>query len=426
MICVKAFAGRLHDADGMNIPRIPVSHLPSATQLAAAPHRLLFFIGALNVLAAMAWWTAWLVDARWHVFGFTPPPVHAGWAHAFVMQYQVLPPFIFGFLLTVFPRWMGLRELSRLHYLPIGLGILCGQVLFLAGLAGTPALVHAGVLCTLAGWIGALAILLHLLWQDAGRNWHAVSCAAALVLGLLGLGMFVVFLHGGDARLLFASIKLGSFGLLLPIYVTVAHRMFPFFAGNLVAGYAAWRPMWFLAAFWLFALLHLALELVHAYAWTWLADLPLLAMSSLWLWRTWPRGHAPALLRVLFLGYAWLPVAFALYATQSLWFALDGNFVLGRAPAHALYVGFFGGLLVAMVTRVTQGHSGRVLELGRAAAFAFGLVQVVAAIRIAAEILADGPLWQAIAAAGWLAAFLPWVLRSAWIYLTPRADGKPG
>ena len=26
----------------------------------------------------------------------------------------------------------------------------------------------------------------------------------------------------------------------------------------------------------------------------------------------------------------------------------------------------------------------------------------------------------------WLLAFLPWVLRSAWIYLTPRADGKAG
>ena len=35
----------------------------------------------------------------------------------------------------------------------------------------------------------------------------------------------------------------------------------------------------------------------------------------------------------------------------------------GRAPAHALYIGFFGSLLVAMVTRVTQGHSGRPLEL---------------------------------------------------------------
>ena len=35
--------------------------------LATAPHRLMFFIGASNVLLAMLWWTAWLVDARWPV-----------------------------------------------------------------------------------------------------------------------------------------------------------------------------------------------------------------------------------------------------------------------------------------------------------------------------------------------------------------------
>jgi uncharacterized protein involved in response to NO len=35
-------------------------------------------------------------------------------------------------------------------------------------------------------------------------------------------------------------------------------------------------------------------------------------------------------------------------------------------------------------------------------------------------------MWQAITALGWLVAFLPWVLRSAYIYLTPRADARPG
>jgi uncharacterized protein involved in response to NO len=399
--------------------------LPSARQLAAAPHRLLFLIGALNVLAAMTWWALWLVDVHWHVFGFDPPPVHAGWAHAFVMQYQVLPPFIFGFLLTVFPRWMSLPELTRWHYLPVGLGLFSGQLAFLAGLAGVPALVHLGVMATLAGWVTALAILARLLWQDRCRTWHCTSCVLALALGLIGLALFAAYLHGGDARQLFASIKLGSFGLLLPIYVTVAHRMFPFFAGNLTVGYVSWRPLWFLGAFWALNLTHLTLELRHAYAWLWCADVPLMALSCLWLWRTWPR-RAPALLRVLFIGYTWLPLAFLLYAGQSLWFLLDGHFILGRAPAHALFIGFFGSLLVAMVTRVTQGHSGRPLELGRVAAFAFILIQWVAATRIAAELLPDGPLWQAVAATGWLAAFLPWVLRSAWIYITPRADGRPG
>ncbi len=36
---------------------------------------------------------------------------------------------------------------------------------------------------------------------------------------------------------LFASIKIGTFGLLLPIYFTVCHRMIPFFASRVVAGY---------------------------------------------------------------------------------------------------------------------------------------------------------------------------------------------
>jgi len=193
-----------------------------------------------------------------------------------------------------------------------------------------------------------------------------------------------------------------------------------------VPGYAGWRPLWLLGAFWGLALTHLALELLQWSAWLWLADLPLLALTGYWLWRNWPRGRAPALLRVLFLGFAWLPIALAMYAGQSLWALADGTLPLGRAPAHALFVGFFGSLLVAMVTRVTAGHSGRVLELGPVATLTYALVQVVAVLRIAAELQADAMAWMAIAAAGWVVAFLPWVLRSAWIYLTPRIDRRPG
>jgi uncharacterized protein involved in response to NO len=78
------------------------------------------------------------------------------------------------------------------------------------------------------------------------------------------------------------------------------------------------------------------------------------------------------------------------------------------------------------VTRVTQGHSGRPLELGRVAGFAFVSIQAVALLRVCAELHADPLPLFALAALGWLLAFVPWVLRSAWIYLTPRADGKAG
>jgi uncharacterized protein involved in response to NO len=238
--------------------------------------------------------------------------------------------------------------------------------------------------------------------------------------------MFIAFALGASPTWAFASIKLGGFGLLLPVYVTVAHRMFPFFAGNVVPGYVPWRSLPWLGVVWALLMLHLALELMHAYAWLWLADVPLLVLTAWAVHRWWPRGRMPGLLAVLFIGTAWLPVTFLMYVVQSVTFLATDEFVLGRAPMHAMFIGFFGSLLVAMVTRVTQGHSGRPLELGPVAGCAFAVVQLAALLRVVAELAPDAGAWQALAAFAWLAAFLPWVLRSAWIYLTPRADGQPG
>ena len=395
-------------------------------QLTAAPHRLLFCVGALNVLLAMTWWALWLVDTRWQLFAMPQPAVWAGWMHAMIMQYQVLPPFMFGFLLTVFPRWMNQPVLTRRHYVPVGIGLFGGQALTLIGLFGHPTALHLGIMLTILGWSYGLFLLLRLLWRETGRTWHALSCAFALTLGLTGLIAFAVYLHHPDPLLVFVAIKFGGFGLLLPVFFTVCHRMLPFFAASAIPGYRAWKPMWVLGVFWVFVLAHLGLELSHAYVWLWVADLPLAILTSVVLWKWWTKQPKPALLRVLFIGFAWLPIALLLYSGQSLWYASTGAYVLGRAPAHALFVGFFGSLLVAMVTRVTQGHSGRPLQLGRVAAGTFVLLQLVAVVRVVAEVMPDTIAWQAIAAIGWLLAFMPWVLRSAWIYLTPRSDGRPG
>ena len=404
----------------------PTATSASPRLLAQAPHRLMFFIGATNLLLAMAWWAMWLADARWQVFGLRQPQPWAGWLHAFVMQYQMLPSFIFGFLLTVIPRWMGLPDLPRWRYLPVGAGLFGGQLATIAGAFGYEPGIVVGFWMTLAGWLAGVFTLGPLLWRERGTTWHARTCFGGLALGAIGLVAWGAFLHGMDARLAFASIKLGTFGLLLPVYFSVAHRMFPFFAGNVVPGYAAWRPLWLLGAVLALCMAHLGLELAHAYGWLWLADLPLLALLLLALWKWWPRGKAPGILAVLFIGLAWLPLAIALYAFQSIAYELTGSFLLGRAPAHALFVGFFGSVLVAMVTRVTQGHSGRKLVMPRAAWFAFVAIQLVALMRIFAEVLPDGMAWQAAAAIGWLVAFAPWVARIGRIYLSPRVDGKPG
>ena len=141
----------------------PAADALSPRLLAQAPHRLMFFVGASNLLLAMVWWTAWLAAARWPGLAMPQPTPYAGWLHAFVMQYQVLPSFIFGFLLTTFPRWMGLPEFERWRYLPVGIGLFGGQLATLLGAMGWEAGIVVGLLMTIAGWSAGLVTLAPLL-----------------------------------------------------------------------------------------------------------------------------------------------------------------------------------------------------------------------------------------------------------------------
>lgn len=405
--------------------RVSLAQLPAL--LASAPHRMMFFAGASAIIVSMLWWACFL-GANWAGHAFPAAPVPAGWAHAVFTQYGMLPAFIFGFLLTVFPRWMGQPALQRHHYVPVFLGIFGGYVLAQVGLLDLRPLLIAGLVLMLAGWCTALVVLGGVLWRNGGKDRHALSCYLALLLGGFGLAAFLAFVLGAPWQFAFLSIRFGTFFLLLPIFFTVCHRMVPFFSSNVVGpGYRLFRPGWSLPLLWLLLLVHVALDLRHQQDWLWLADLPLAALFLVhWLaWQPW-KCMRPGLLAVLYLSFAWLPVAFVLYGAQSLLAWFDQGFLFARAPAHALTIGFFGSMLVAMVTRVTQGHSGRRLQMGRIPWLTFVLLQVVAVIRIGAELASDGPLWLAVAAFGWLLAFAPWVGRSLWIYLTPRVDGKPG
>lgn len=406
-------------------PAFALASLPA--QLAAAPYRMMFFGGATAVLASMLWWACYLgATAFGHAFPAAPVP--PGWAHAMLTQYGMLSLFIFGFLLTVFPRWTNQPALERRDYVPVFAGLFGGYLLAHVGLLGSKPALVAGFVAMLGGWSIGLVRLGRVLLRSRSRDRHALSCAVALLFGGLGLAVFVAYLAGASWWLAIAAIKVGTFAYLLPLYFTVCHRMIPFFSASAVGpAYRVVRPSWSLPLVWLLSLVHLAFELGHRFDAAWPAD-ALLATVFLWHWFVWQpwKCRQPGLLAALYLAFAWVPIAFALFAWQSavLWF--DGTFVLGRAPVHALTVGFFGSMLVAMVTRVTQGHSGRPLQMGAIAWITFALLQLVALARIGAELAHATQAWLVVAAFGWLAAFAPWVLRSLWIYASPRADGKPG
>jgi uncharacterized protein involved in response to NO len=398
--------------------------------LAAAPHRPLFLAGTVAVLLSMTWWTLELASLRFGWGHWPQPPIPPIWGHAMLIQYGLFPLFMFGFLMTTFPRWMNGPTVPPARYLPVAGGVLGGYVLANIGLLGLPWLLKLGMGLMLVGYVIGVTTLGGVLRAATERNKHGWSCFAAFCCGTLGLLLFLGWLLlGAPTSCAELAVKLGTFGFLLPVYFTVCHRMLPFFSNNIAKGrgYVMRRPGWSLPVVWVLLLVHLLLDWRGQLRWLWLCDVPL-ALVFGWhalAWQPW-KCMRPGLLAVLHIAFAWLPLAFVLFSMQDIVLAAGGGYVLGRAPLHALAIGFFGSMLVAMVTRVTHGHSGRPLQMGAVPWLCFGLLQAVALLRIRAELGGDMYLWLVIAGAGWLLAFLPWVLRSAWIYLTPRADGKPG
>lgn len=393
--------------------------------LLAAPHRLPFLAGTTGFAATAGWWLAWLAGQAGFMLPLPESTLPAALLHAPALIYFGFAPFVFGFLLTVFPRWMGYPDLPRGQFGPIAL-LLAAAVL--AGAAGLwtaqPGLVSTGLALLALGWAIALGVLGRLLGQSRRDRkppcWHAYSAWIALLLGLIGVGLVLVFVARSDGEAWRWSHQLGTGGFLLPVFLTVAHRMVPFFAGNVVAGYQRWKPDWVMAALWLALLVRLGGELAQAMPTVVAGCAGLAGLTALMAWKWWPRSPGPGLLSVLIWGFAWAPLGFALAALAA------AGVPLGLAPVHALMVGFSGSLLVAMVTRVTQGHSGRPLAMGPLAWLAFAAVQLAALTRIATALRGEGWMLLTLAALILIAGMLPWLARNAVIYLAPRRDGKPG
>ncbi|HEY9091937.1 NnrS family protein [Parasphingorhabdus sp.] len=397
----------------------------------AAAHRLLFLTGVLNFAFLMLWWTAALINLYILPFGMVSGAVPATFLHAPVMLYLMLPAFFFGFLLTVFPRWSGFADLQRRQYAPIGSAFFLATIIAWGALIGDNALWLVAALAIAGlGWLIALwhlaVILAAETRSDKGPTWHAWSAFTALCLGLSGLCFSAYFLLTLDGRAYLLANSIGTFGFMLPVFLTVVHRMIPFFAGNVVAGYVRWRPYWVLALVWVFLIPLMLAPIIDSAQLQFIGALALCMLTAIMLWRWWPRGDAPGLLMVLIWGFAWAPVGFGLIALGH-YAGLSGfDFSPGKAPVHAIYIGMAGSLIIAMVTRVTQGHSGRPLTMNRAAWIAFWGIELSALARIVAGLRGEHGHWLVLAGIIWILLVTPWALKQARIYLARRADGKPG
>jgi uncharacterized protein involved in response to NO len=127
------------------------------------------------------------------------------------------------------------------------------------------------------------------------------------------------------------------------------------------------------------------------------------AIVNAWRLARWVGGStwAEPLLFILHLGYAWVVIGIALLGLS----ILDAEVPVASA-IHALTAGAIGTMILAVMPRVTLGHTGRDLTANRATVSIFVLISAAAITRVAASWdLDDMMILLALSAVSWIAAF---------------------
>lgn len=403
--------------------------------LLEAPHRLGFFLAMAVLVASGAWWALVLWDrlstALTLDFALSPTLVHAT-----VMVYGFMPLFFAGFLFTAGPKWLAVPPLPAQRLLAPLLLQALGWLLWLAGAQLSQALAWLA----LAGALLGLAWTVALFWQLVRRSpapdrLHARLIGLAGLLGvasLAGVGLGLALGAGALAR---AAVLSGLWGFVVLTYVTVAHRMIPFFTSAALPGQDLWRPfwvLWLLVAVVALQLLAVWLELLGppARAWMLLRGLLELAAGAVLLWLAGAWGLVQSLkirlLAMLHIGFVWLGLALLLDAASQCLGLVQGVPPFGLGALHALAMGALGSLMLAMVTRVTCGHGGRALVADRLVWTLFLLLQLAVLLRLAGAVPGAPPGLLLAAAGLWAGLVAVWGLRYAGWYGRARSDGKPG
>lgn len=390
-----------------------------------APHRAMFLGGCVMLLASFVLW-AIEIAARAGLVGGVAWVLPPAWMHALLILGGVFPFFIFGFLLTAMPRWQGLPDASTRDWLWGWRLLAGGWCAILVGML-LPGVLVAGLVAVLGGWVILLRLLGRVAMHRHTDRVHALLTFAALTAGCIALGAWLPAVVAQDAGWARFATQTGLWWFLLPVFFTVCHRMVPFFSSNVIKPYVMVRPRWAFAIV-AASVVHGALAIGGLEDLAWIVDAPAAAIA-LWLSIKWRLVAAlkVALLGMLHVGFAWLGIGLTLFAVQGIAAKFDFH-LFGLAPLHAIGLGYFGSILLAMVSRVTLGHSGQALKADRLTVMLFAALQCVALARIAADIgpanLSNGLMAASIAA--WCLVFSVWVVRYAPSYWRARVDGKPG
>lgn len=385
--------------------------IPPILRLAFRPF---FLLGALLALVAIPLWIGAFLG------GWTVPAPIGGWLvwHRHEMVFGFAGAIVAGFLLTAVQTWTGQSSLSGK---PLAVLVALWLLARISWWQPFPIIL---LILNSVFLLAITAAMARLLWTvRQNRNYPIVVVLLLLtatdVLTLCGV------LHSNDGWQRQGS--LAAVWLVLAMITLIGGRVIPFFTFRGLmkpAQVPAWPWLdWSLLIGTVLAALLTASGLLMQNA-NAIGGALFLLLSV---------GHAIRLLRwfdagllrvpllwSLHLAYAWLIVGCVGLALWSF-----GLHVPEGQALHALTVGSIGGLILAMMARVSLGHTGRALALPRGFFIAFVLIHLATLLRVIGPSISYTTAMY-LAALGWSLAFLQFAVVYGPMLCKTRVDGHPG
>lgn len=383
---------------------------PRKTQATPAPLRLgfrpFFLLGSLVSLAGISLWVLALSGA----FHFTP---HGGalWWHGHEMLFGFVVAIIAGFLLTAVQNWTGVPGLSGYPLLALVLLWLAPRLLL--PFSDVPFVL---VMSLDLAFLPATALALGSSVVKV-KQWRNLIFVPILLLLASCNALSYFALLDGNAVLAQKALHGGALAIIL-IVALLGGRVIPFFTER-ASDYQRKPNLWYLDAGTFASLLALLIAIVFS-----VEEMvrPMAGIASVIIFLRWHRwgwlqSFQVPLLWSLHLSYAFIPIGLALIA-------LGQPFSAGF---HAMTAGGMGGMILAMMARVSLGHTGRTLTPPKPMVFGFGIMLFAVVMRVLAGLISVYYLsFIALSALAWVMAFGIFILFYGPMLLTPRADGRPG
>ncbi|WP_367256757.1 NnrS family protein [Pseudomonas sp. stari2] len=369
--------------------------------------RPLFLAGAGFAALAILIWGLWLYG---HWFGLQPAGDMLAW-HRHEMPFGFAAAIVAGFLLTAVPNWTGIPGVRGGALIALVSVWLLGRVAWWMPLP---------VGLTLALQWFFLPLLAVMLARDliaAGkRDNYPIVLVLALMAGCQALTLIGLF---NDDTGLQRQGVLGALWLIAALMTVIGGRVIPFFIQRGLNRPPAPAihplPTRLLLIGSLLTAMTFAAGLNDSPR-LWLAALFALTGSlqvrRLICWHDRGMWRVP-LLWSLYLAYGWMVLATWAMATWHL--GLLGQQSLAT---HALAVGGVGGLIMAMIARVSLGHTGRLLQPPKAVVVGFALVLIAAGCRVL--LVPFSSLGLGLSVVLWCAGFALFLRHYTAILLKPR------